>query len=92
MGERDIPVREARDAVEQVPARLILWVHQDLDVHLGKLLGDAVTQVVREAIIRPERRLTTLQPVSSCSNHSLRRCEALRRDFVRLAEWPGSVP
>lgn len=82
MGERDVPVREARDAVEQIPASLILWIHQDFDVHLGQLLRDAVTQVVREAIIRPKRRLTTLQPVSSCSYQSLRSMRGLKIGLV----------
>lgn len=88
MGERDIPVREARHAVEQIPASLILWIHQDLHVHLGELLGNAVTQVVREAIIRPKRRLTTLQPVSSCSYQSLRPMQGLKIGLV--FDWVGT--
>lgn len=61
---RDIPIREPRNAVGQVPARLILWINEHLDVDLGQLLRDAIPQVVREPILLPKRRLTPLQPVS----------------------------
>ena len=59
-GGTKIPIGEAGDAVAEVAARLILGVYEDLDVDLGKLLGEAVAEVPRELVVVAKGRLAAL--------------------------------